>query len=72
MMADYASRIPGDPAKGARNIIKFVTRPGDLPLRFMVGDDAYAVNKAFYEKRLEEMQATRELSMGTNIESAKA
>ncbi|KAJ7300974.1 hypothetical protein DFH08DRAFT_979146 [Mycena albidolilacea] len=58
---------PGDPAKAARNIIKLVTKP-EIPLRFAVGDDAYANCKAFYQKRLEEMEAVRELSTGTNFQ----
>ncbi|KAJ7339781.1 hypothetical protein DFH08DRAFT_246915 [Mycena albidolilacea] len=58
---------PGDPAKAAQNIIKLVTKP-EIPLRFAVGDDAYANCKAFYQKRLEEMEAVRELSTGTNFE----
>ncbi|KAJ7832228.1 hypothetical protein B0H14DRAFT_3871992 [Mycena olivaceomarginata] len=58
---------PGDPAKAAQNIIKLVTKP-EIPLRFVVGDDAYANCKAFYQKRLEEMEAVRELSTGTNFE----
>ncbi|KAJ7660206.1 hypothetical protein DFH06DRAFT_1089532 [Mycena polygramma] len=58
---------PGDPVKGAHNIILLVTKP-EIPLRFPVGDDSFANFKAFYQKRLEEMEGTRELSTGTNSE----
>jgi hypothetical protein len=58
---------PGDPAKAAQNIIKLVTKP-EIPLRFAVGDDAYTNCKAFYQKRLDELEAVRELSTGTNFE----
>jgi hypothetical protein len=66
MANEFAQAVPGDPVKAARNIIKLVTRP-ELPLRFVVGDDSYAHFKAFYEKRLEELEAARELSTGTNF-----
>ncbi|KAF7336130.1 Short-chain dehydrogenase reductase sdr [Mycena venus] len=59
MATEYARIVPGDPVKAARNIIKVVTRPEPLPLRFVVGDDAFASFKAFYEKRLEEMETLR-------------
>lgn len=61
MVNQYAAIVPGDPAKAARNIIKLVTKPGP-PLGFVVGDDALVSFKAFYEKRLQEMEAARELS----------
>jgi hypothetical protein len=65
MADEYAA--PGDPAKAAENVIKLVTQP-EIPLRFAVGDDAYANCKAFYQKRLEDMEVVRELSTGTNFE----
>lgn len=68
MVNGYPTKVPGDPVKAARNIIKLVTKP-ELPLRFVVGDEAFTLCKAFYEKRLEEMEATRDLSTGTNFES---
>ncbi|KAJ7090998.1 hypothetical protein C8R44DRAFT_891695 [Mycena epipterygia] len=40
---------PGDPVKGARNIIALVTKPDAFPLRFVLGDDAFASLKTFYE-----------------------
>ncbi|KAJ6479547.1 hypothetical protein C8R47DRAFT_609127 [Mycena vitilis] len=58
---------PGDPVKGAQNVILLVTKPR-IPLRFPVGDDSFANFKAFYQKRLEEMEETRELSTGTNLD----
>ncbi|KAJ7825509.1 hypothetical protein B0H14DRAFT_2368937 [Mycena olivaceomarginata] len=65
MATEYARTVPGDPVKAARNIIAPVTKP-DLPLRFA---DAFANLKAFYQKRLEEMEAVRELSIGTNFDA---
>ncbi|KAJ7809900.1 putative short-chain oxidoreductase [Mycena olivaceomarginata] len=65
MATEYARTVPGDPVKAARNIIAPVTKP-DLPLRFA---DAFANLKAFYQKRLEEMEAVRELSIGKNFDA---
>ncbi|KAJ6566469.1 hypothetical protein B0H19DRAFT_990325, partial [Mycena capillaripes] len=66
---DYFSKLagqePGDAAKAATNIIALVTKP-ELPLRFVIGDDAVASLEAFYKARLAEMEAARELSTGTN------
>ncbi|KAJ6553195.1 dehydrogenase [Mycena capillaripes] len=68
MGGEFASNIRGDPAKAARNIIKVVTK-SEVPLRFVVGDDAATQVKAFYEKRLQEMEAAQELSTGTNFDA---
>jgi hypothetical protein len=62
MATEYARIVAGDPVKAARNI---VTKP-DLPLRFA---DAFANLKAFYQKRLEEMEAVRELRIRTNFDA---
>ncbi|KAJ7726829.1 dehydrogenase [Mycena maculata] len=67
MATQFAANLPGDPAKAAHNIIKLVTKH-ELPLRFVVGEDAFADFKKFYERRLEEMEAARDLSMGTNFD----
>ncbi|KAJ7432018.1 hypothetical protein B0H11DRAFT_1761162 [Mycena galericulata] len=69
VLKNYEHLVRGDPVKGARNIIKMVTQPGQLPLRFAVGDDGFAHLKEFYEKRLEELEASKELSTGTNIDA---
>lgn len=57
---------PGDPVKGARNIVELVTQP-KIPLRFALGDDAIVIAKTFYEKRLEEIETHRALSTGTSF-----
>ncbi|KAJ7660327.1 putative short-chain oxidoreductase [Mycena polygramma] len=61
----FAGQEPGDTAKAARNIITVVTK-AELPLRFVVGDDAFASLESFYRERLTEMEATQDLSTGTN------
>lgn len=66
MSKNMAGNEPGDPAKGARNIVELVTKP-EIPLRFVVGDDASVALKAFYEKRLAEIEATRDLGTGTSF-----
>ncbi|KAJ7471416.1 dehydrogenase [Mycena galericulata] len=68
MVKKYGNAVPGDPAKCARNIIKVVTRP-EIPLRFAIGDDAVPNLKAFYQKRLEELEAFRDLNTGTNFDA---
>ncbi|KAJ7478744.1 dehydrogenase [Mycena galericulata] len=68
MMKKYGNAVPGDPAKCARNIIKVATRP-QIPLRFAIGDDAVPNLKAFYQKRLEELEAFRDLNTGTNFDA---
>ena len=60
----------GDPAKGSTNIIAFVTTRKELPLRFVLGDDAFATLKAFYTQQLADMEETKELSTGTNYPTA--
>ncbi|KAJ7184455.1 short-chain oxidoreductase [Mycena filopes] len=63
---------PGDPAKAAANIIQFLTDPKrtQLPLRFVIGDDAFASVKAFYVQQLADLDAAEELSTGTNYSAA--
>ncbi|KAJ7671421.1 putative short-chain oxidoreductase [Mycena polygramma] len=59
---------PGDPAKGAHNIITLVTKPGsDLPLRFVIGDEAFPGAEKFYKARLAELEAVRPLGTGTSF-----
>ncbi|KAJ7633582.1 putative short-chain oxidoreductase [Mycena polygramma] len=62
----HAGHEPGDAAKAARNIIAVVTKP-ELPLRLVLGDDAFKSVDSFYRERLREMEAIRELSTGTNF-----
>ncbi|KAJ6468528.1 hypothetical protein C8R47DRAFT_1055836 [Mycena vitilis] len=61
-----AGNEPGDAAKAARNVINAVTKP-ELPLRLVLGDDAFKSVDSFYRKRLREMKVIRELSTGTNF-----
>lgn len=68
MGGDFINSIKGDPAKAARNIIQVVTG-AEVPLRFVVGEDAVKQVKAFYEKRLQELEDARELSTGTNFDA---
>lgn len=58
----------GDPVKAAENILAFVTDPKrqQLPLRFAIGDDAFASLKAFYTQQLVDMEAAEHWSTGTN------
>ncbi|KAJ7356401.1 putative short-chain oxidoreductase [Mycena albidolilacea] len=65
-----AGNEPGDPAKGAQNIIALVTKAGQLPLRFVVGDDGHPKLEKFYKERSAELEATRELGTGTNFVAA--
>ncbi|KAK6993017.1 short-chain dehydrogenase/reductase family protein [Favolaschia claudopus] len=60
---------PGDPAKGAEHIVTFVTDPKHqkLPLRFVLGDEAFAGIKQAYTQRLADMEATKEWSIGTSF-----
>ncbi|KAJ6479453.1 putative short-chain oxidoreductase [Mycena vitilis] len=64
-LSNFAGQEPGDTAKAARNIITVVTK-AEPPLRFVVGDDAFASLESFYRERLAEMESTRDLSTGTN------
>ncbi|KAF7340313.1 Short-chain dehydrogenase/reductase family protein [Mycena venus] len=66
----YAGNEPGDPVKGAQNIITLVTKNGKLPLRLVLGDDAFPKLETFYKERLAELEATRELSTGTSFTQA--
>ncbi|KAJ7466153.1 hypothetical protein B0H11DRAFT_1814456 [Mycena galericulata] len=65
----FSQSVAGDPAKAARNIIKLITTKPELPMRFALGDDAYTNFKMFYEKQLKELEATRDLTTGTNFDS---
>ncbi|KAJ7732918.1 putative short-chain oxidoreductase [Mycena maculata] len=66
--ANVVGNEPGDPAKAAPKIIELVTRPEiSIPLRFVVGDDAVAHLKEFYEKRIAEIEAARDLGTGTSF-----
>ncbi|KAJ6516728.1 hypothetical protein C8R47DRAFT_1088150 [Mycena vitilis] len=59
---------PGDPAKAARNIVTLVTKPdSDLPLRFVIGDDAFPGAEKFYKARLAELEVVRDLGTGTSF-----
>ncbi|KAJ7144905.1 dehydrogenase [Mycena crocata] len=71
-MSKGAGSEPGDPAKAAENIIAFVADAGrkQLPLRFVVGDDAFASLKAFYTQQLADMEEAKECSTGTNYTTA--
>ncbi|KAF7342409.1 Short-chain dehydrogenase/reductase family protein [Mycena venus] len=64
-LSKLAGKEPGDTAKAARNIIEVVTRP-DLPLRFVIGNDAVANVRAFYQARLIEIEATKEWGTDTD------
>ncbi|KAJ7445021.1 hypothetical protein B0H11DRAFT_2203526 [Mycena galericulata] len=64
----FSQTVAGDPAKAARNIIKLVTTKPELPMRFALGEEAYVNFKGFYQKRLEELEATRDLTTGTNFD----
>ncbi|KAJ6546855.1 hypothetical protein B0H19DRAFT_1032175 [Mycena capillaripes] len=70
-MGNGAGQEPGDPAKAAANILAFVADPErkQLPLRFVVGDDAFASLKGFYTQQLADMEAAKALSTGTNYPS---
>ncbi|KAK6988708.1 short-chain dehydrogenase reductase sdr [Favolaschia claudopus] len=65
----FTENAPGDPVKAAERIIKVVTKPGELLTRFAMGDDAYKNLKGFYEERIEELEAQRELTTGTNFDA---
>ncbi|KAJ6516738.1 putative short-chain oxidoreductase [Mycena vitilis] len=63
-----AWKQPGDAAKASRNIITLVTKPGsDLPLRFVIGDEALPNAEKFYMARLAELEVVRELGTGTSF-----
>ncbi|KAJ7494481.1 3-oxoacyl-reductase [Mycena galericulata] len=74
---DFMSKIggteAGDPAKAAANIIAFVTDSTrkQLPLRFVVGDDAFSALKEFYMQQLEDMEEAKQWSTGTNFSDAQ-
>ncbi|KAJ6614752.1 hypothetical protein B0H10DRAFT_2262822 [Mycena sp. CBHHK59/15] len=68
VMSKLAGSEPGDPVKAAAKIIAFVTEPGrKLPLRFVVGNDAFDRLKAFYTQQLADMEEAKEWSTGTNF-----
>ncbi|KAJ7885409.1 putative short-chain oxidoreductase [Mycena leptocephala] len=71
-MGKGAGSEPGDPAKAAANILAFVADPErkQLPLRFAIGDDAFASLKAFYTQQLADMEAAEQWSTGTNYPTA--
>ncbi|KAF7353784.1 Short-chain dehydrogenase/reductase family protein [Mycena venus] len=72
-MGKGAGLEPGDPTKAAESILEFVADPKrkQLPLRFVVGDDAFASLKAFYTQQLADMEATEQWSTGTNYPGIK-
>ncbi|KAJ7253364.1 3-oxoacyl-reductase [Mycena haematopus] len=71
-MGKGAGSEPGDPTKAAENIIAFVTdsKRQQLPLRFAIGDDAFATLKAFYTQQLADVEAAEQWSTGTNYTTA--
>ncbi|KAJ6606158.1 dehydrogenase [Mycena vulgaris] len=71
-MSNLAGAEAGDPVKAAQNIVAFVTDPArkQLPLRFVVGDDAFASLKAFYTQQLADMEEAKQWSTGTNYPAA--
>jgi NAD(P)-dependent dehydrogenase (short-subunit alcohol dehydrogenase family) len=71
-MGKGAGSEPGDPAKAAANILAFVADPErkQLPLRFVIGDDAFSSLKAFYTQQLADMEAAEQWSTGTNYPTA--
>ncbi|KAJ7300805.1 hypothetical protein DFH08DRAFT_724956, partial [Mycena albidolilacea] len=58
---------PGNPIKGAKNIITLVTKEDRLPLRLALGDDAHPKLEKFYRERLAGLDANRELSTGMSF-----
>ncbi|KAJ7609997.1 hypothetical protein DFH06DRAFT_1485669 [Mycena polygramma] len=63
-----AWKQPGDAAKASRNIITLVTKPGsNLPLRFVIGDEAFPNAEKFYKARLAELEVVRELGTRTSF-----
>ncbi|KAJ7651869.1 hypothetical protein B0H17DRAFT_1215125 [Mycena rosella] len=71
-MSKSADSAPGDPVKAAQNIIAFVADPArtQLPLRFALGDDAFAALKVFYTQQLADLEEAKALSTGTNYSTA--
>ncbi|KAJ7118900.1 putative short-chain oxidoreductase [Mycena epipterygia] len=67
-MLKSAGKEAGDTSKGAANIIAFVTDPArkQLPLRFVLGDDAFATLNAFYTQQLADMEGAKQWSTGTS------
>lgn len=60
LFSNLGGTEPGDPAKAAANILAFVADPAreQLPLRFVVGDNAFVDIRAFYVQQLAEMEET--------------
>ncbi|KAJ7491123.1 dehydrogenase [Mycena latifolia] len=71
-MSKAAGSEAGDPVKGAQRIIAFVADPErkQLPLRFVVGDDAFDSLKAFYTQQLADLEEAKQQSTGTNYSTA--
>ena len=66
--AQTGGQEPGDPVKGARRIIEVMTREGELPERFVLGQAAYDMTKAKLEERLREMEQWKNESLGVEYE----
>ncbi|KAJ7748383.1 putative short-chain oxidoreductase [Mycena metata] len=64
-----AGKERGDTAIAARKIIELITvDPGRaLPTRLAMGEDSYNNAKDFYRKRLEDLEAWKSVSSGTDV-----
>jgi NAD(P)-dependent dehydrogenase (short-subunit alcohol dehydrogenase family) len=69
-----AGKQPGDPEKAVQRIIEFVTGKGEggflkgQILRLVLGKDAYARITAKVEKQQRDMERSRSVTFGTDIE----
>lgn len=64
----YDGKQPGDPAKGARALLKLAELP-QPPMRFVLGSDAYSRAEQFDMGRMEELRQWQELSFSSDFDA---
>ncbi|KAK9897137.1 NAD(P)-binding protein, partial [Cystobasidium minutum MCA 4210] len=62
--AASSGKEPGDPQKQAKRIIEIVTRDGNLPSRFALGQQAFDMISATMADRQKSLQEWKDLSIG--------
>jgi hypothetical protein len=65
---NYNGKQPGDPKKAAQAIVQ-LTQERNLPLRLLLGSDAYAAAEKNHFARLEEARIWKKLSVSTDFET---
>ncbi|KAH8800581.1 dehydrogenase [Flagelloscypha sp. PMI_526] len=65
---ESAAQEPGDPAKAAKKLVDLVTRDGDLPALFPLGDDAVDAIRQVLERRSKEVEQWKDFGSGTSFE----